>query len=186
MGGRNIIQGAGEVSSPVEVKVWDPFVRIFHWSLVVCFAVAFLSGDETEWVHLTVGYAIAALVACRIVWGFIGSRYARFSDFIKGPAAVLVFLKQSLQLKAPRSLGHNPAGGAMIVALLIMLIALSITGVLMTTDAYWGSKMLEEVHEVLAYATLGLIGLHILGVILAGVEHKENLVRAMITGRKRA
>lgn len=176
---------AGGTAPPASVKVWDPFVRIFHWSLVVLFAVAFLTGDEIEWLHLGAGYAIAALVALRIVWGFVGSRYARFSNFVRGPAAVLAFLKQSIRLEAPRHLGHNPAGGAMILALLAMLIGLSVTGILLTTDAFWGSKSLEEVHEVMAYVTLGLVGLHVLGVILAGIEHGENLVRAMITGRKR-
>lgn len=167
------------------VKVWDPFVRVFHWSLVALFVLAFLTGDESERFHLFAGYTIAALVAARIVWGFIGTRHARFSDFVKGPRAVTEFLMQSLRLKAPRYIGHNPAGGIMILALLFMLIGLSVTGHLMTTDAYWGSKAMEEVHEVLAYLTLVLVGLHVLGVLVAGLEHGENLVKAMITGRKR-
>ena len=177
---------AGGTKPPAFVRVWDPFVMIFHWSLVVLFAVAFLTGDEIEWLHLWAGYAIAALVAMRIVWGFMGPRHARFSDFVKGPRAVLTFLKQSMRLEAPRHLGHNPAGGAMVLLLLAMLIGLSITGYLMTTDAFWGSKLMEEIHEVLANMTLGLVGLHVLGVVVASLEHGENLVKAMITGRKRA
>lgn len=168
-----------------EVRVWDPFVRLFHWSLVALFTLAFLTGDEIEWLHLWAGYAIAGLVAARIVWGFIGPRYARFADFVKGPRTVMTVLKLSVHLEAPRYLGHNPAGGAMILALLAMLAGLSFTGFLMTTDAYWGSKALEEVHEALAYITLGLVGLHVLGVIVASIEHGENLVKSMITGRKR-
>lgn len=179
------VQAGGQVP-PAGIKVWDPFVRIFHWSLVVLFAVAFLTGDEFEWLHLWAGYAIAALVAARIVWGFVGTRYARFSSFVRGPRAVASFLKQSIRLEAPRYIGHNPAGGAMVLALLAMLAGLSVTGHLMTTDAYWGSETLEEVHEVLAYATLGLVGLHVLGVLIASLEHGENLVRSMITGRKPA
>jgi len=168
------------------VKVWDLFVRIFHWSLVVLFVAAFLSGDESDRIHLTAGYAIAGLVAMRIVWGFIGSKYARFSDFVKGPGEVWRFLMLSMRLKAPRVIGHNPAGGAMIIALLAMLVGLSVTGFLMTTDAFWDSKAMEEAHEILAYVTLGLVVLHIAGVIVAGIEHGENLARSMVTGRKRA
>jgi cytochrome b len=181
-----ILQEAGGVSPPATVTVWDPFIRVFHWSLVLLFAVAFLTGDEIEWMHLWAGYAIAALVALRIVWGFIGSRHARFSDFVKGPSTVLKYLKPSTRLEAPRYVGHNPAGGAMIVLLIVMLIGISITGYLMTTDAFWGSKLLEEVHEAFAYITLGLVALHVLGVVVASLEHGANLVRAMITGRKRS
>lgn len=177
---------AGGHVPPAEVKVWDPFVRIFHWSLVVLFVIAFLTGDEVEWLHLTAGYSIAALVGLRVIWGFVGPRHARFSDFVRGPGAVLSYLKQSTTLKAPRYLGHNPAGGAMVIALLAMLAGLSVTGFLMTTDAYWGSKALEEIHEALANVTLVLVGLHIFGVIFASLEHGENLVRSMITGRKKA
>jgi cytochrome b len=171
---------------PVTAKVWDPFIRIFHWSLVALFTMAFLTGDEIEWLHIWAGYAIAALIAIRILWGFIGPENAKFSSFVKGPRAVITFLRQSLHLEAPRSLGHNPAGGAMIVALLVLLAAICGTGVAMTTDAFWGSETLEEVHEVLANITVAMIGLHILGVIVASWEHGENLVRAMMTGRKRA
>lgn len=180
------MQEAGGVSPPATVKVWDPLIRVFHWSLVLLFAVAFLTGDEIEWMHLWAGYTIAALVAFRIIWGFIGSRHARFSDFVKGPSTVLQYLKQSTRLEAPRYVGHNPAGGAMIVLLIIMLVGLSITGHLMTTDAFWGSKTMGEVHEAFANVTLGLVILHVLGVIVASLEHGENLVRAMITGRKRS
>lgn len=176
---------AGGLAPPATVKVWDPFVRVFHWSLVGLFAISFLTGDVIEWLHVWAGYAIATLVASRICWGFVGSGYARFSNFVKGPNAVLTFLKQSLHLEAPRHLGHNPAGGAMIVLLLAMLAGLSGTGFAMTTDAYWGSKIVEEVHEALAYITLVLIGLHMLGVLIASIEHGENLIKAMFTGRKR-
>lgn len=179
-------EAAGGTAPPARVKVWDPFIRIFHWSLVALFVAAFLTGDESERFHLIAGYAIAALVGLRIVWGFIGTQYARFSNFLTGPIAVADFLKQSLSLKAPRYLGHNPAGGAMIVALLLMLIGLSVTGYMMTLDAYWSSEALEEVHEAIAYASLVLVGLHLAGVVVAGLEHSENLVVAMITGRKRA
>jgi cytochrome b len=177
---------AGSGLQPATVKVWDLFVRLFHWSLVALFAVAFLTGDEVEWLHIWVGYSVAALVSMRILWGFVGPRNARFASFVKGPRAVVTFLKQSLHLEAPRYLGHNPAGSAMVVILLLILSALCGTGIVMTTDAYWGSKAWEEVHEALANIMLVLIGLHVLGVIVASVEHGENLVKSMVTGQKRS
>lgn len=167
------------------VKVWDLFVRAFHWSLVAAFVVAFLSGEGNETVHQTSGYVIAALIMTRIVWGLIGSKYARFSNFLVGPRKVGEFAMQSMRFKAPRHIGHNPAGAVMIVALLTTLVGLAITGHLMTTNAFWGSKAMEEVHEGLAYFALGLVVLHVFGVIFASIEHGENLVKAMITGRKR-
>lgn len=179
------VNEAGGHAPPATVKVWDLFVRVFHWSLVALIAVAFLTGDEVEWLHLVAGYSISALVVLRVVWGFAGPRHACFADFMKGPRTVAAFLRQSLRLEAPRSLGHNPAGGLMILALLGTLAGLSVTGFMMTTDAYWGSKLVEEVHELLANGMLVLIALHVLGVIVASFEHGENLVKSMITGRKR-
>lgn len=168
------------------VRVWDPFVRIFHWSLVGLFVLAFVTGDETEWLHLTAGYAIAALVLLRLLWGFLGSRHARFSDFVRTPREVTDYVRRAMRMRAPRYLGHNPAGGAMIIALLSMLIGISVTGFMMTTDAFWGAQWVEDLHEGLVYATIGLIAAHVVGVIFTSIEHGENLVKAMFTGRKRA
>lgn len=177
---------AGGASPPARVKVWDPFVRIFHWGLVVLFLVAFATGDEIEWLHINAGYAIVALLVLRIVWGFAGSEHARFRDFVKRPGDVVGFLKATASLKAPRYLGHNPAGGYMVLALIGVISALCATGLLMDSDAFWGSKALEEIHEVLAYAAIGLIVLHVAGVAIASIEHRENLVRSMVTGWKRS
>lgn len=168
------------------IKVWDPFIRVFHWSLVALFAAAYLTSEMWERGHIVIGYAIAVLLTLRVVWGFIGTRYARFSNFVRGPRAVFTYLRDDLQGRAPRHIGHNPAGGAMIVALIAVLLATCTTGYLMTTEAYWGSKWLEEAHELFANATVGLVALHVLGVLLSSLLHGENLVRAMITGRKRA
>jgi cytochrome b len=173
-------------ATPATVKVWDPFVRVFHWSLASLFLVAYATGDEIERVHIAAGYAIAGLIAARIVWGLVGPRHARFSSFVRSPKEVLAYLRDVALLRAPRYIGHNPAGGAMIIALLTMLIGTCITGFMMTTDTYWGAKWVEEVHETLANLTIGLIMVHILGVLVASFEHGENLVKAMITGRKRA
>jgi cytochrome b len=176
----------GADAAPPTVPVWDPFVRVFHWSLVGLFALAFATGDEIEWLHLAAGYAIAGLVALRLAWGFVGPEHARFGSFVRSPREIWQYLRDAARLRAPRHLGHNPAGGAMIVALLVTLAGTAATGFMMTTDAYWGAQWVENLHEALANGMLVLIGLHVAGVIVAGIVHGENLVRAMITGRKRA
>jgi cytochrome b len=170
---------------PATVKVWDPFVRLFHWSLVGLFAVAYATGDEVEQVHIAAGYTIAVLLTLRVVWGFIGPRHARFADFVRPPAEVFAYLRNVVRNKPRRYLGHNPAGGAMIIAMLVLLTATSVTGYMMTTDAYWGAEWVEELHEALANLTVVLVLLHVLGVLAASFQHRENLVKAMITGRKR-
>jgi cytochrome b len=184
MSGAVFAQNAARPGPP-RVRVWDPFVRIFHWSLVALVAVAVATGDEVEWLHVWVGYAIAALVAFRVIWGYVGSRHARFSEFVRPPSEVIRFVGQSLRLRAPRALGHNPAGGAMIVAMLALITFISMTGFMLTTDAYWGSETIKDIHEVSAYTLVALVFVHVAGVILASIEHGENLVRAMITGLKR-
>ena len=176
---------AGGVMPPATVKVWDRFVRVFHWSLATLFLIAYATGDEIEKVHIAAGYAIAALVALRIVWGFIGPAHARFINFVRPPREVLAYLRDVVLFRAPRYLGHNPTGGAMILALLIMLTGTAVTGYMLTTHAYWGSKLVEEVHETFANLTVGFVILHVLGVLIACFVHGENLVKAMITGRKR-
>lgn len=177
---------AGGVTPPATVKVWDPFVRVFHWSLAALFLAAYATGDEIERVHIAAGYAIAGLVAARIAWGFIGPRHARFASFVRPPREVIAYLRDVTLLRAPRFIGHNPAGAAMVVALIAMLTGTCITGYMMTTDAFWGSEWVEEAHEAMANLTLGLVVVHVLGVLVASFEHRENLVTAMISGRKRA
>lgn len=168
------------------VRVWDPLVRVFHWSLVGLFAFSYLTGDEWKKAHILSGYAIIGLLAVRIVWGFVGTRHARFSNFIYRPLTTIRYILDTVTLRASRYIGHNPAGGAMVIALLLSISGIAATGYMMTTDTYWGVEWVQEAHELLANLTLGLVGLHVAGVVLASIEHKENLVRAMITGRKRA
>lgn len=150
------------------------------------FIVAFVTGDEIERMHIAVGYTIAGLVVARSIWGFIGHRHARFSNFVRRPAETLDYMRKAVRGRAPRYIGHNPAGGLMTIALLGMILAISGTGFMMTTNSFWGAEWVEDLHEGLVYATMGLIALHVAGVIVTSVEHRENLVRAMITGRKRA
>jgi len=172
--------------SNATAKVWDPLVRVFHWSLVASFAVAWLTADEVQWLHEWAGYAAGALIAFRLAYGLVGPRYARFSQFVRGPSTTRGYAGDMLKRRERRYLGHNPLGALMVIALLVTLSGIALTGFMMTTDAWWGVGWVEDLHETLANLMLVLVGLHVLGVILAGVTHHENLVLAMITGRKRA
>lgn len=167
------------------VPVWDRFVRVFHWSLVGLIAAAWLTEDAKR-VHIWIGYTVLALVAARLVWGVVGSRHARFADFVAGPARVLGYLRDLVRGQERRYLGHNPAGGAMIVALLATILVTCISGWLMGTDRFWGSELMEGIHETAATLILVLVAAHVAGVVWESLHHGENLVRAMITGRKRA
>lgn len=190
-----------------QIEVWDIFVRIFHWTLVIVFALAYLTGDDGGRVHEWAGYAVLALVGARILWGYVGTRYARFADFVYGPPVILRYTVGLLTGHPQRYLGHNPLGGLMVVALLALLLATSVTGILslppspatsasLVSPAHANGDeqrvrkneqegMAKELHEALAEATLVLVGLHIFGVLLGSWRHRENLVAAMFTGRKR-
>ena len=173
-----------------EQKIWDLPTRVFHWFLVLCFAGAWLTAESerTQLLHLTFGYCAGALVLWRVIWGMAGSRYALFSEFVRSPAAALRYLQAYLPgstLAAPRRyLGHNPAGGWAVLGLLGLMAAAVASG-------WWAYQSgvpdtAGEAHEVLSHALLILIALHVLAVIATGFKHRENLVRAMLTGRKRA
>jgi cytochrome b len=182
---KTAVSTAGAASAGT-VRVWDPLVRIFHWSLVLAFFGAYALGDDGGWWHQTLGYSVLGLVAFRLLWGMVGTRYARFSSFAPTPRKVISYLRDLVARREARHLGHNPAGAVMIMALLLVLIGTGTTGWLLTTDAFWGSEALEGVHEGFVNSTLFLIGLHIAGVVFSSLRHRENLVRAMFTGRKRA
>lgn len=176
---------SGGNSPPDTVRVWDIVVRIFHWSLVITFAAVWLTSDDMVWLHKIVGYAVLALIGVRLIWGFIGSKHARFSDFVKSPATVIAFLKDMRDGREARYIGHNPAGGIMIVMLLFSLLVTGVTGWLSTTDAYWGIRWVEILHSLSADVCIVLVGAHILGVVYTGHRHHENLAKAMLTGLKR-
>lgn len=183
-----------------QIRVWDPLVRFFHWSLVSAFTIAYLTEDDFLSVHSWAGYLILGLLSIRFIWGFIGTRYARFSDFVYSPQAIKQFLKDTLRFNARRYLGHNPAGGAMVVLLMLSLFMTTGTGVLLlgaeesagplahwfiNASGFWGD-LLEGLHEFFANFTLLLVFIHVAGVVVESLLHKENLVAAMISGFKKA
>ena len=182
------------------IKVWDPFVRIFHWGLVISFAIAYVSEEEILGIHTLAGYVVLGLLSLRLVWGFIGTRHARFSDFTYSPASIRAFIRDTLKLRARRYIGHNPAGGTMIFLLIASLLLTSITGLaiygaaeqagplagLLTNSSEFMREALEETHEFFANFTLFLVFIHIAGVIVESFIHRENLAKSMITGYKRA
>ncbi len=177
------------------IKVWDPLVRVFHWSLVLFFLTAYLTGDDFENIHIYAGYAVSMLVGFRLIWGLIGPKYARFSNFVQPPSETLAYLKSLFAGKTKDYIGHNPAGGMMIVALLVMLAATSVMGMALfasegegplagTFFATFDEDLLEDLHEFLANTTVMLVVLHLAGVLVSSLLHRENLVRAMFTGVK--
>jgi cytochrome b len=212
--------------STSKIRVWDPFVRLFHWSLVISFVTAYLSGEEESMIHIYSGYAVIILVLSRMVWGFVGSRYARFREFAYSPASALEYLKQLAAGRPSHYIGHNPAAAWMIFTLLFCLIMTSVSGLKVYGIEGYGplasspaesnviitefspirtvraddddeydehgdeeheneeEEAWEEIHEFFANLTLLLVFVHIAGVIVASKVHKENLVKAMITGSK--
>lgn len=183
--GREHHATAPQAQAQAYEQVWDVLVRLFHWTLVVAFATAWASADEWQWLHELAGYFIVALLVARVLWGFIGEPHARFRDFVRRPAVVARYLADELRGRAARCLGHNPAGGAMVIALLLTLALTTTTGILMAQGLMGGGEWLEEVHEFCAGFALFLVVLHVAGVIWSSALHQENLVKAMLTGRKR-
>lgn len=172
-------------STAKTVKVWDPLVRLFHWSLAACIFGAFLV-EEGDTAHQWLGYTALGLIAFRVLWGLVGTRHARFSDWVRGPRAVATYLRERLAGRSRRRLGHNPAAAVMILLLMAGVAAVGLTGWMQTLDAYWGAEWLEELHEALAYGLLTLIGVHVLAAIVESVHYRDNLIAAMVHGRKRA
>ena len=166
------------------VRVWDPLQRLMHWSLVLAVAAAWLSTMVLFDSHEAAGWAALAIVLLRMLWGFVGSRYARFSEFVRSPHATLCYVRALRRHAEPHYVGHNPLGGWMVLALLGCVAGLGLTGWLYTTDALWGNAVVDYTHQTLAWLLLALIALHVAGVFFTGRRHRENLVAAMITGRK--
>lgn len=182
--------------NPDTVYVWDILIRIFHWSLVLFVLILFITEDDFLEIHSYAGYTVLMLLAFRILWGFIGTHYARFSRFITTPSAAYTYLKDEIAGDAKRYIGHNPAGAIMIFALIVTLFLTGFTGMATiategkgpladTFIASFSGELIGEIHEFFTGVILTLVILHILGVIFSSLAEEENLVRAMITGKKR-
>lgn len=166
------------------ILVWDVPVRVFHWLMVASFAGAYLTAESERWrlLHVTLGYTMAGLVGFRIFWGLVGTRYARFSSFLRGPQAIARYLKSLVSGKPEHHTGHNPAGALAILAMLLLTLAVTASGWAVYNDV--AGKWLEETHEVAANVMLTVIGVHIVAVLVSSWLHHENMVGSMISGRK--
>lgn len=181
-----------------QVKVWDIFIRVFHWTLVTSFFIAYLTEDDFEILHTNAGYFVLILLAIRLVYGLIGSKYARFSDFIYPFKTTIQYLKDVLSFRGKRYIGHNPAGGLMIIALMMSLAVTGVTGMgayateeragplvnLIQFLPYSLARTLEDVHEFFANFTILLVFVHVSGVIFESLSHRENLIKSMLNGFK--
>jgi cytochrome b len=166
-----------------ELTIWDPLVRLVHWSMVASVSVAWIVTEGR--IHDAAGYVLLVLIAVRVLWGLLGPHHARFASFVVAPRAVLRYARQLCAGSEPRYLGHNPLGGWMIVALLATGAAASLSGWLYTTDTFWGIAWVEQVHVAFAYLLLALAACHVAGVIFTSIRQRENLIVAMLHGRKR-
>ncbi len=191
----------GRQNRRVRIPVWDPFLRLFHWSLVAAIATAaatgFLAGAPWVDVHIWAGVAAAGLVLLRIIWGLLGTPHARFGDFVAGPSKILAHFRELCTGTAERHLGHNPLGGAMVVLLLLTIITIAAAGVVVLggtlkagplafATSFADGRQAREIHKILSLFLLGLIALHLGGVFVESRRTRENLVRAMIDGKKEA
>jgi len=173
-----------QVTATEEIHVWDRFVRVFHWALVSCILFNYFVMDDGETLHRWLGYTASALVCARFVWGFVGSRYARFADFFPTPGKIK---QHVLNLHAGHHEdypGHNPVAAVMIFVLMGLVLSLGITGQMQVSDAFWGEEWVQELHETLGSTLIVCAGLHAAAAIVMGRIERTNLVRAMVTGVK--
>ena len=167
------------------IRVWDPLVRVLHWTLVIC-VISNLLNESGETIHRWLRYTAVAVVVVRFFWGFVGSRYARFADWFPTPSRLRPYLAALLHNRAPRHIGHNPAGAVMMLALMTLILALGFTGFLQTTDTFFGEEWLQNLHEALADILIGAVVLHVGAALFESYKHRENLIASMIHGRKAA
>lgn len=166
------------------IYVWDRFVRTFHWTLVGCIIFNYIIADDGKQAHQLSGYMASAMVAVRIIWGFLGSPHARFSDFFPTPSRIKEHVAKMIKGDPDFQPGHNPLGGLMMLTLIALVLGLGISGHLQTTDAFWGEEWLETLHEGLASTLIALACLHVAAALLMSRLQQTNLVGAMVTGFK--
>jgi cytochrome b len=185
--------------SDTHVKVWDLPVRLFHWTLVAGFVAAYLTAKFHQGdLHILIGYALCFLLVARLLWGFFGSHYSRFHSFVFSHEETMEYLRSMLDGRPPHHFGHNPAGALMVFALLAMLALIFVTGLMTLAVIDFEGPLLvlihyvddetsyaiRHFHEFLSNVVLAMIVLHLIGVVAGSIQHKENLVRAMVTGKK--
>jgi len=171
--------------APDSVPVWDLVVRLFHWTVVTGCVLNLFILEEGKYWHRMTGYVIAAALLVRVVWGFVGHGFARFSQFFPRPSWIRQHIEGILTGQDSRVLGHSPLGSVMMITLMLLLAATCLTGWMTTLDAFWGEKWLEELHGLIANAIMVLAFLHAAAALLESWRHRENLVWSMVTGRKR-
>lgn len=174
-----------DAAAAVDVPVWDPLVRLFHWSVAAACLLDLFWLDTGRWPHRWVGYYVAGAVAVRLVWGFIGPKHARFVNFVPGPAKLLAYVRALVRGEEPRHLGHNPLGALMILSFLVLLLAICLTGWMQKLDRFFGIDWVENTHALLSNLLIAATLVHVLAALVASWRHRENLVWAMVTGRKR-
>lgn len=167
-----------------KILIWDIPTRLFHWLMALSFTGAWLTAESERYqdLHVMLGYSFLGLIAFRLVWGVVGSRYARFGEFVRSPAVAMRYMKSLVSGRAEHYVGHNPAGAIAILLLLLLGIASGATGVMTYNE--WGGEWPEEAHEMFSNLMLVVVGIHVVGVIVGSFAHRENLVRAMVTGYK--
>lgn len=168
------------------INVWDPVVRLFHWTAVTACTLNLFILEEGKYWHCVTGYVAAAAIAIRVIWGFVGTKHARFSDFLPTPGKVMDQILDILDGSEKRYVGHNPLASLMMLCLMALLAATALTGWMTTLDAFWGEKWLEELHSTIANSIMVLAFIHAGAAVVESVRHKENLVWSMVTGRKKA
>lgn len=169
---------------PQRCQVWDAPTRVFHWLMVWGFTTCYLTGENDRWalVHITAGYMVLGLLLFRLLWGFIGTRHARFSSFICGPKAILDYVACLCRNKTKHYAGHNPAGAIAIFLLIALGLLVTVSGIMVNEEINYPG--IDEIHEISSNTMLALVLIHIAGVIISSLLHRENLIGAMISGCK--
>jgi len=168
------------------ILVWDVPTRVFHWLQALSFGAAYLTAfsERMRNYHVALGYILLGLLVFRLLWGFVGTRYARFRSFLFNPKESFVYLLTMVKGKPVHYLGHNPAGSVSVWLLLGLGLFIGVTGVLALQDD--ASDVVVDLHGLVTNVMLGVILLHLVGVLMSSILHRENLVRAMFTGLKSA
>ena len=177
------------------MKIWDLLVRLLHWLLVITFIMSYTSKEQNYPLHLYSGYSLLGIIIIRFIWGFIGTYHARFKNFIYSPTITYRYIKKLLTYQQKRYIGHNPAGGAMVMILLLMLLIISLSGIALDgaenragplgeSTLFYYTESIKNIHIYSSNITVGLIILHIIGVLYSSIKHRENLIWSMLSGYK--